>query len=89
VSTTVVAKLRTALAAIHEALAEAEPVSLVTASNPEAMLSSTELAVRMGVHPRTVQNWRIAGVPCLQLGSRAYRYDLAAVRAWLASRGGK
>jgi len=82
-------KIESALGALREALAEVQPPTpLAVESAPEGMVNTAKLAVKLGVHPRTIANWRTAGCPCLRISSRGYRYDLAAVRQWLAARGG-
>jgi excisionase family DNA binding protein len=46
-------------------------------------LTEKELAARLGVSPRTVQQWRVhgGGPAYLKLGV-SVRYDLATVEAW-------
>jgi DNA-binding transcriptional MerR regulator len=50
-------------------------------------LSTKDLAARIGIRPKTLDNWRSLGVgPAFyRLGSRVV-YDLADVDAWLAER---
>lgn len=48
------------------------------------MLTTERLAAELGISARQVQRLRSAGLPHLQVGARAVRYDAAACRAWLA-----
>lgn len=46
------------------------------------------LCVRLGVRPRTVQQWRVTGdgPPYIRLGARMVAYRIADVDAWVAAR---
>lgn len=59
-------------------------------TNVEALklLTRRELAELLGLAPKTLANWLVAGdgPPVVRLG-RAVRYEPAAVRAWLETRG--
>lgn len=57
-----------------------------TSSSNENLLSSTQLAARLGVAPVTLARWRAEGLPRIRLSNRAYRYNLSEVLAWLTSR---
>jgi excisionase family DNA binding protein len=49
------------------------------------LLTTREVAERLGVMPETILRWIDArGLPALRLTSRALRYDEEALDAWLA-----
>jgi predicted DNA-binding transcriptional regulator AlpA len=41
------------------------------------------VAVMLGMSERTVSNFLAQGCPCLKIGSRRVRFEMAEVRAWL------
>ena len=59
---------------------------IIPPDNDTNLLSSSELAAKLGVAPVTVARWRAEGLPRLRLSTRAFRYDLVQVRAWLSAR---
>jgi excisionase family DNA binding protein len=62
--------------------------SLEKASAEEAELSTDQIANRLGVCTLTVRNWAKAGCPHFTVGKGRKRFDLTAVKAWLAARDG-
>jgi excisionase family DNA binding protein len=51
------------------------------------LLTTAEVADRLGVIPETVLRWvDCRGLPAIRLTSRALRYDEAELEAWLADR---
>ena len=51
----------------------------------ERLLTTREVADRLGVIPETVLRWiETRGLPAIRLTSRALRYDEAALDAWIA-----
>jgi excisionase family DNA binding protein len=51
------------------------------------LLTTREVADRLGVIPETVLRWiDTRGLPAIRLSSRALRYDEAELEAWLAER---
>lgn len=63
-----------------------EPISLYAPQSADAsgcgLLLKDELALRLRVTPRTIENRVIEGMPAVHIG-RAVRYDYAEVLAWL------
>ena len=59
-------------------------------SDEEAKLKSTgEIAEIFGYHPQTLREWRLQGCPAeVSPGGKKIRWNLAKVRAWLATRDG-
>ncbi len=57
-------------------------------AEPSRMLTSQELAARLSVHEHTVRRWVKIGCPHDALPGQAtrFRFDLAAVTAWLKAR---
>jgi excisionase family DNA binding protein len=54
---------------------------------PDRLLTTREVADRLGVMPETVLRWIDSrGLPVIRLTSRALRYDEADLDAWLAER---
>jgi len=51
-------------------------------------LSTDQVANRLGVCTLTVRNWAKAGCPHFTIGKGRKRFDLTAVKAWLAARDG-
>jgi excisionase family DNA binding protein len=53
----------------------------------DRLLTTREVADRLGVTPETVLRWiDRRGLPVVRLTSRALRYDRAALDAWIAER---
>lgn len=61
---------------------------LAKASAESRLLTSQELAARLSVHEHTVRRWVKLGCPHEALPGRGtrFRFDLAAVTAWLRAR---
>jgi excisionase family DNA binding protein len=56
------------------------------ATDPGELLSTTEMAKRLGVNRQTLQRWSKAGrVPRVRLGARTFRYSPPAVLEALAA----
>lgn len=54
---------------------------------PDRLLTTREVADRLGVIPETVLRWiETRGLPAIRLTSRALRYDEAALDTWIAER---
>jgi excisionase family DNA binding protein len=53
---------------------------------PPALLDTEQLCHELGVSAPTVRRMRDEGMPVVRIGD-VYRYELAAVLAWLRSRG--
>jgi|GEM_PF-2629562 predicted DNA-binding transcriptional regulator AlpA len=70
-------------AAVTAALAARRPAP---PTPPTPLLSRRELAAALGVSPASLDRLTRQGMPRLMVGATP-RYDLAAVREWLASRG--
>ena len=47
------------------------------------LLTKRDLAVFLGVTPRTIETYQNRGLPFYRLGPRRNRYNLDAVLAWL------
>ena len=57
---------------------------------PEDLLTTAQLADRLGVRPSTVLDWQRKGrIPSRRLSPKVLRFDLADVLAALAPRDGK
>lgn len=54
----------------------------------KALLTSTEAAKYLKASPRTLDNWRSRGTgpPFIRLSSRAIRYRMAELEAWIEER---
>ena len=78
-------KLQTAISLLSEVLAEQQPAN----RDPDKKLYTTdEVAARLGLRtPQTLRNWVQQGCPVVRAG-RVLRFDLDAVVAWNAARGG-
>ena len=46
------------------------------------MLTREELAIKLGVSPRTIDNWRKDGMPTIKKGNYV-RFELDKVLSWL------
>ena len=52
------------------------------------LLSTTELARRLGIRPQTIRNWVLQGkIPELHLSHKVRRFDLGAVLRALQEKG--
>jgi hypothetical protein len=49
----------------------------------DRLLTKRELAVFLGLTPRTIELYQRRGLPFYRVGRRRNRYDLLAVRRWL------
>lgn len=49
----------------------------------DRLLTKRELAVFIGLTPRTIELYQRRGLPFYRVGRRRNRYDLLAVRRWL------
>jgi len=56
--------------------------------NPTQLATKREVARFLQVTPRTIETYQRLGLPHYRLGPRRNRYDLAAVKRWLETRGG-
>lgn len=54
----------------------------------DRMLTTRQVAERLGVSPRTVQDWRYrgGGPPGVALGRKTVRYSEAELETWLAEK---
>jgi phage terminase Nu1 subunit (DNA packaging protein) len=53
---------------------------------PHEILTASELAAKLKVHPTTVRLWTRQGLPHRSLGPRLVRFDTRQALAWLESR---
>ncbi|WP_330236111.1 terminase small subunit [Streptomyces sp. NBC_00566] len=63
----------------------AERSAILAPTGLEPMLNSDELRAHYGVSLWTVNQWRKAGCPMERLPGGRRRFNLAAVRQWLAA----
>jgi phage terminase Nu1 subunit (DNA packaging protein) len=50
------------------------------------LATTSEVANFARTSIRTVQNWRLEGLPCLRISARCLRFDLAEVEKWMRQR---
>lgn len=65
-------------AAAERDSADPSPLRMV-----DRLLTKRELAVFLGLTPRTIELYQRRGLPFYRVGRRRNRYDLLAVRRWL------
>jgi len=63
-----------------------QSVTSAVNSNPKDYESKKELAARLGVSVRTIDNLQARGLPHLKLTRKLTRFPRAAVNEWLAGR---
>ena len=72
-----------------EALIE-RSVRKIVAQPAEEILSTAQVAQRLGLHPKTVARMvRTEGLPGHRVGGREFRFRTSEVGAWLAARTAK
>jgi len=62
-------------------------VRLFPGPQVERLVTREELAAMMGVHPKTVDRLRRAGMPSVVIGRRARRFRPSQALAWATSQG--
>lgn len=72
---------------IEEAVAKVISRTEPEAPKPEAAwLDTAGVAELLGCHPKSVATFRRRGLPHRALGPKTYRYERAAVLAWMTAR---
>jgi excisionase family DNA binding protein len=65
-------------------------VRKVIAQPVDAILTTTQVAEKLGMHSKTVARLvRLEGLPGHRIGGREYRFRASEVDAWLAARSAK
>lgn len=49
----------------------------------ERPLTTGQISTHFSVTPRTIQNWRDRGLPCVRINARTFRYHLSEVEKFL------
>ena len=62
------------------------PASVAEPSNPAGLVEKADVARFLGLTERSVENLQREGLPFYRIGCRRNRYDLQAIREWLARR---
>lgn len=52
-------------------------------NSEKRLLNRKQLAEAIGVHPRTILNYRKTGLPCIRISPKVTKYDLEEVVQWL------
>lgn len=63
-----------------------QPLNTVNRANPKDYESKKELAARLGVSVRTIDNLLTRGLPHIKLTRKLTRFPRAAVDEWLVAR---